>query len=54
MAGEDLGTADEPKWERPSAWAPLREPTFRMLWLVWMTANTTLWMNDVAAAWVMT
>jgi MFS family permease len=54
MAGEDLGTPDEPKWERPSAWAPLREPTFRMLWLVWMTANTILWMNDVAAAWVMT
>lgn len=54
MAGLDLGTPDEPKWERPSAWAPLREPTFRMLWLVWMTANTTMWMNDVAAAWVMT
>lgn len=54
MAGQDLGTPDEPKWERPSAWAPLREPTFRMLWLVWMTANTTMWMNDVAAAWVMT
>ncbi|HEX5130836.1 MAG TPA: MFS transporter [Usitatibacter sp.] len=38
----------------PSAWAPLREPTFRMLWLVWMAANITLWMNDVAAAWLMT
>jgi MFS family permease len=37
-----------------SAWAPLREPTFRMLWLVWMAANLTLWMNDVAAAWLMT
>ncbi|MCD6674599.1 MAG: MFS transporter [Burkholderiaceae bacterium] len=24
-----------------------------MLWLVWMTANTTMWMNDVAAAWLM-
>lgn len=38
----------------PSAWAPLREPTFRMLWMVWMAANITLWMNDVAAAWQMT
>ena len=38
----------------PSAWAPLRQPTFRMLWLVWMAANLTLWMNDVAAAWLMT
>ena len=37
-----------------SAWAPLRAPTFRMLWLVWMAANLTLWMNDVAAAWLMT
>lgn len=37
-----------------SAWAPLRERTFRMLWLVWMAANVTLWMNDVAAAWLMT
>ena len=37
-----------------SSWAPLRVPTFRMLWLVWLTANVTMWMNDVAAAWVMT
>jgi MFS family permease/quinol monooxygenase YgiN len=36
-----------------SAWAPLSLPVFRMLWLVWMTANTTMWMNDVAAAWLM-
>lgn len=37
-----------------SAWEPLRQPTFRMLWLVWMTANMCMWMNDVAAAWLMT
>lgn len=37
-----------------SPWAPLREPTFRMLWLVWLTANVCMWMNDVAAAWMMT
>ena len=24
-----------------------------MLWLVWMAANTAMWMNDVAAAWLM-
>jgi len=36
------------------AWAPLRVPIFRMLWIVWMTANVCLWMNDVAAAWLMT
>jgi MFS family permease len=36
------------------AWAPLRNRTFRMLWIVWATANVCLWMNDVAAAWLMT
>jgi MFS family permease len=25
-----------------------------MLWLVWLTANLTMWMNDVASAWMMT
>lgn len=25
-----------------------------MLWLVWLAANLTMWMNDVAAAWLMT
>jgi MFS family permease len=25
-----------------------------MLWLVWVASNTCMWMNDVAAAWVMT
>ena len=37
-----------------SAFAPLRSPVFRMLWFTWLTANTTMWMNDVAAAWLMT
>ncbi|MFM2121305.1 MAG: hypothetical protein RL722_2773 [Pseudomonadota bacterium] len=27
---------------------------FRMLWLAWAAANLTMWMNDVAAAWLMT
>ena len=34
--------------------APLRRPVFRMLWVTWITANTCMWMNDVAAAWMMT
>ena len=37
-----------------SAWAPLTHPVFRMLWGVWITANVCMWMNDVAAAWLMT
>ncbi|MBC8022304.1 MAG: MFS transporter [Burkholderiales bacterium] len=51
---ENLPAPEEPRLERASAWAPLRVPTFRMLWLVWLASNTCMWMNDVAAAWVMT
>ena len=36
------------------ALAPLKDRTFRMLWLAWLAANMTMWMNDVAAAWLMT
>lgn len=36
------------------AWAPLRHRTFRMLWLTWLASNACMWMNDVAAAWLMT
>jgi MFS family permease len=37
-----------------SAFAPLRYRAFRILWLVWLSANTCNWMMDVASAWVMT
>jgi MFS family permease len=37
-----------------SALAPLGNPTYRMLWGIWLTANVCMWMNDVAAAWMMT
>ena len=37
-----------------SPWAPLALPVFRMLWFTWLAANTSQWMNDVAAAWMMT
>ncbi len=37
-----------------AALEPLREPVFRMLWLIWLTANACMWMNDVASAWMMT
>ncbi len=51
---ENLPAPEVPEVERKSAWAPLRLPTFRMLWLVWMASNICVWMNDVAAAWLMT
>jgi MFS family permease len=40
--------------EPQTAWAPLRHRTFRMLWLTWLASNACMWMNDVAAAWLMT
>jgi MFS family permease len=40
--------------ENSTALGPLKGPVFRMLWLTWLAANTTMWMNDVAAAWLMT
>src|SRR5689334_1060342 len=51
---ENLPAPEEPRIEKPSAWAPLRIATFRSLWLVWLASNTCMWMNDVAAAWQMT
>jgi MFS family permease len=40
--------------ESTSPWAPFEQPTFRMLWVVWVTAHLCMWMNDVASAWMMT
>ncbi|MEY8878519.1 MAG: MFS transporter [Leptothrix sp. (in: b-proteobacteria)] len=45
-----------PTWldRLPPTLQALRLPVFRMLWLAWLAANVTMWMNDVAAAWLMT
>ncbi len=32
---------------------PLQLPVFRLLWSTWLIANVCMWMNDVAAAWMM-
>lgn len=37
-----------------SALGPLKVAIFRMLWSTWLVANICMWMNDVAAAWMMT
>jgi MFS family permease len=51
----DPAPPPEPAREAPvAAWAPMKFPVFRMLWSAWLLANVSLWMNDVAAAWVMT
>ena len=38
----------------PAALIPLRGAAFRGLWFAWLAANLTMWMSDVAAAWLMT
>lgn len=50
---EDTYVLSDPT-ESSSAFGPLRQPLFRMLWLVWLTANVTMWMNEVTSAWLMT
>lgn len=39
---------------RGGAWAPLGNRRFSVLWGVWVAANLSMWMCDVAAAWLMT
>ncbi|MDF2441406.1 MAG: hypothetical protein JWN98_2390 [Abditibacteriota bacterium] len=36
------------------AWAPLRSPVFRALWLASLASNIGTWMHEVGAAWLMT
>ena len=48
------GSAQNGHASSASAWAPLYQPIFRRLWGVSVVANICLWMNDVAAAWMMT
>jgi MFS family permease len=40
--------------ESTAAFGPLGNRVFRVLWFTWLAANTSMWMNDVAAAWLMT
>lgn len=37
-----------------SAWAPLREPLFRSLWMAAVVSYTGTWMQNVGAGWLMT
>ncbi|MEX5342866.1 MFS transporter [Pseudomonas sp. I2] len=38
----------------PSAWSPLRQTTFRWLWLASIASNIGTWMHEVGAGWLMT
>ncbi|MDQ7958760.1 MAG: MFS transporter [Pseudomonadota bacterium] len=44
----------KPRPPKLAALEPLKLPVFRMLWSTWLIANVCMWMNDVAAAWMMT
>ena len=39
---------------RQGAFAPLRHPTFRMLWTASLASNTGLWVQNTGAGWLMT
>jgi len=54
IAAEESTAASRLPPARIGALEPLRLPVFRMLWSTWLIANTCMWMNDVAAAWLMT
>src|SRR6266403_2677362 len=40
--------------ENVSAWAPLREPLFRSLWIAAIISYIGTWMQSVGAGWMMT
>ena len=47
-------TANLPNQQDGSAWAPLREPLFRSLWVAAVISYTGTWMQNVGAGWLMT
>jgi len=49
-----IAPEDTPEPVSLSAIAPFKIAAFRMLWSTWLIANLCMWMNDVAAAWLMT
>jgi MFS family permease len=51
---ETEAATESPRNVPLAALAPLSLPVFRMLWSTWLIANICMWMNDVAAAWMMT
>jgi predicted MFS family arabinose efflux permease len=47
-----VASADSRRAE--TAWAPLREPLFRSLWIAAVVSYTGTWMQNVGAGWLMT
>ena len=51
---EPSGAPSTPPAKPVPTWAPLATPMFRTLWCITLVSNICVWMNDVAAAWMMT
>lgn len=51
---EPSAAAPMPPPKPVPTWAPLGTPMFRTLWCITLVSNICVWMNDVAAAWMMT
>ncbi|HWH12297.1 MAG TPA: MFS transporter [Solirubrobacteraceae bacterium] len=47
------GPTSGPRASAGSAWAPLREPTFRAMWAAQFGSNVGSWMQTVGAQWLM-
>ncbi len=43
-----------PRKESHRAWAPLREPMFRVFWIASLVSNLGTWIHEVGAGWLMT
>ena len=50
MTGQQAAAASVPP---TSAWAPLRHPVFRALWIAQLVSNIGTWMQNVGAVWLM-
>ena len=48
------GEPERPCVDAGPAWEPLRHPFFRALWLATVVSNIGTWMQNTAAAWLMT
>ena len=48
------GMSDRRPFRSASAWAPLRRPLFRALWIASLTSNIGTWMHEIGAVWLMT
>ena len=54
MSGHGAADSSATDKSQPSAWAPLGQTSFAVLWLATVVSNIGTWMHDVGAGWLMT